>query len=155
MRRILVFTYQRITTPSTSVVLKLTNMVVDRTYIPRITGKLCPFAAMATYLREREQTIQTAPLFMFTYAKPLLRNSCLKHLRSALKKLGYNLNTHSFRIAIGATTSASHMLAFLPVLSRWLADGEVRPIRDIHAHTDMRSKLQPPNLPTWHRPNFK
>ena len=120
-------------------------------YIPQIGGKLCPHAAMINYLTEQGQTMQAAPLFVFTSGKPLTRNSCLKHLHHALGRIGYdpkNFNTHSFRIG---ARRLHHMLTFLPVLSRCLADGEVMPIGDTHARTDTPSMLQPPNLLTWHR----
>ena len=35
-------------------------------YIPQIVGQLCLFAAMVTYLTEQGQTMQAAPLLMFT-----------------------------------------------------------------------------------------
>ena len=61
-------------------------------YIPQVTGKLCPFAAMTTYLKEQGQTMpeQTTPLFVFASGKPLSRSSCLKYLHTALSKMGYN-----------------------------------------------------------------
>ena len=81
---------------------------------------------MVTYLTEQGQTMEAAPLFMFTSSKPLTRNSCLKHLHHALERIGYdskNFNTHSFRI--GAATSASHAgvsTSVIKVLGRWRSD---------------------------------
>ena len=95
-------------------------------YIPQIVGKFFPFAAMVTYLTEQGQPTQAAPSFMFINGKPLTRNSCLKHLHYALKRIGYdpkNFNTHSFRIR--ATTAASHAgisTSIIKVLGRWRSD---------------------------------
>ena len=106
-------------------------------YIPQIGGKLCPHAAMINYLTEQGQTMQAAPLFVFTSGKPLTRNSCLKHLHHALGRIGYdpkNFNTHSFRI--GAATSASHAgisTSVIKVLGRWRSDAYRRYTRS-HRH---------------------
>jgi hypothetical protein len=101
---------------------------------------------MATYLTEQEQTMQAAPLFMFTSSKPLSRNSCLKHLRSALEKIGYNpknFNTHSF--SIGAATSASHAgisTSVIKVLGRWRSEAYQRYTRSyVHAIKVAATKL--------------
>ena len=107
-------------------------------YIPKIAGKLCPFAAMVTYLKERRRPVRATPLFVFSSGKTLSRISFLKHLRSALKKIGCNpnnFNTHSFRI--GAATSASHAgisTSVIKVLGRWRSDAYQRYTRS-HRHT--------------------
>ena len=125
-------------------------------YIPRITGKLCPYAAMATYLKEPGRSLpeRAIPLFVFASGKPLSRNSCLKHLHSALSKVGRNpkkFNTHSFRI--GAATSAAHAgisTSVIKVLGRWRSDAYTRYTRS-HGHAIKAAATKLAKLASKHK----
>ena len=97
----------------------------------RTFSKLCPVAAMATYITQRGQ--RPGPLFQFQDGRFLTRKRMVDYVQQALLKAKVDAgsyNGHSFRIG-AATTAAAKGLedSLIKTLGRWESTAYLRYVR--------------------------
>ena len=115
-------------------------------YTPQITGKLWPFAAMATYLKNKVKPCLNEQHHPLNSQVVNHSQKVAASRTSTLPSVKYNpknFNTHSFRISVA--TSAAHAgvsTSLIKVLGRWRSDGYRRYTRS-HRHWLISCLLMP------------